>query len=178
MTKEKEIIIDGKKFTTSNKPNPDKVIRKGTFKFYRDGIRWGIAGGLGMAAFLVLGQLMVPEGSIALKFFKYISLGAVLIFGLSMQRSYMQDDYKFRDGMLLGAFTTLVSAITLIICNIVLFATTDSFAFDKFSKTADSFGNVMLLNGVIFFEVLVFGMIITFICLQSLKPKRPSTERA
>lgn len=178
MTKEENIIIDGKKYTTSNKLNPDKTIKKGAFEFYRDGVKWGIIGGLVMAVFLVLTQLMSSEGSIALKFFKYIALGAVLLFGLSTQRSYMQENYRFKDGMMLGAFMTLISSITLVLSNIVLYATTDNLAFDKFSKTADSFGNVMLLNGVIFFEVLVFGMIITFVCLQSLKPERPRADNA
>jgi len=176
MKENNEIIIDGKRYKERGTINYDKTVNKDAFVFYRDGTIWGIAGGVGMAIFLVVAQL-VSGDSIALKFFKYIALAGVLIFGLSIQRSALQEDYNFKNGIMLGAYTTFVSAITLALMNIFIFFTMSNFTFSKFSVEADSFGNVMLLSGVLFFEVLVFGMVVTFCCLQFIKPKRPVAKK-
>lgn len=176
MKENNEIIINRDEYKQRDTTNPDKATSNNSFKFYRDGTRWGILAGVGMAAFLVLIQLGSMGDSIGLKFFNYLALALVLAFGLSIQRNYLQEEYNFKNGIMLGAYMTFVSAISLALMNILIFFTTDNLAFDKFSMEGNTFGNVMLVNGVLFFEVLVFGMIATFICLQFIKPKRPSAK--
>lgn len=166
-------IIDIKrtKLNTRDTTDPNNNNNLAKFDLYNDGIRWGIAGGVGMALFLVGAQVMTGGDSMILKFFKYMVLAAVLKFGLDIQKSYMKDDYKFKNGIQLGAIMTGVSAITLALMNMFLFWVSENLAFNKFSMDADTIGHVSVLSGVLMFEVLVFGMILSFIILQSIKPK-------
>ena len=165
------IEIDGNKYTEHETTNSNKKINPKNFSRSKDGIRLGILGGIGMAMFLVAAQLMAGN-SMVLKFLKYIALFGVLIYGLNAQKTYMQNNYNFRNGIQLGVIITAVSAITLALMNVFIFLISPDLAFDKFSMQADSAGHLAVLCGVIFFEALVFGMIITFIILQSIKPKR------
>jgi len=159
------------RFREARATNSDKKISPRSFNFHKDGIIWGIVGGIGMALFLVGAQVMTGGNSMILKFFKYIVLGAVLMYGLGIQKSYLKEDYNFINGIQLGGIVTVVSAITLALMNILLFSVTDNLAFDKFSMEADTVGHVSTLSGVLLFEVLVFGMIMSFIILQFIKPK-------
>lgn len=166
----KILDIDGTKFKPRGTTNPNKTVNPNDFSLYNDGVRWGIASGVGMALFLV-GAHFIAGDSMVLKFFKYIVLAAVLKFGLGLQKSYMKDNYSFRNGIQLGGIITGVSAITLALMNLFLFWVSKDLAFDKFSMKADTIGNLSVLSGVLFFEVLVFGMILSFIILQYIKPK-------
>jgi len=177
MKENKERTKAGNKFEKSATTNNSKAIYDNTFMFYRDGTRWGIAAGVGMAIFLVVAQLTSMGDSIGLKFFKYLVLGGVLAFGLSVQRGYLRGDYNFKNGIMLGAYITFVSALTLSLMNIFIFFTTDDLAFDKFSVEGNTFGDVVLVSVALFFEVLVFGMIATFIRMQFIKPKRQGAKK-
>jgi len=168
--------IEGDKFKKPGTKNPNKKIYRKNFNATNDGIRWGIAAGVGMALFLVAAQVLTNGESMVLKFLKYIALIAVLSYGLKLQKSYLQKDYTFGSGMQLGAIITAVSAITLALMNFIMFGISEELAFDKFSLEANSVGNTAVLSGVLFFEVLVFGMIVTFIVLQAIKPKRTGAE--
>ena len=151
--------------------------QKSSYSFYRSGTLLGIVAGVGMAIFLVLAQLASSGDSIAVKFFKYLFLAGILAYGLYAQREYLQEEYNFKNGIMFGAFTTFVSAVTLSLMNILIFFTTDSLSFDKFLVDGNTFENVMLISGVLLFEVFVFGMIATFCVLQFIKPKRKGAEK-
>ncbi len=171
MDKNTNIIkIDKNNYRESGTTNPDKNINLDNFSRTRNGIRLGILGGIGMAMFLVAAQLTAGE-SMVLKFLKHIALFGVLGYGLNAQKTYMQDNYGFKYGIQLGVIITATSAITLALMNVIMFLISPDLAFDKFSMQADSVGHLAVLSGVLFFEVLVFGMIITFIFLQAIKPK-------
>jgi hypothetical protein len=177
MNKNTNIIeIDGNKYKKSGTINPNKKINPDNFSRTTDGIRLGILGGVGMALFLVAAQLMAGE-SMVLKFLKYIALFGALAYGLKAQKTYMQNNYTFKNGIQLGVIVTATSAITLALMNVFMFGISPELAFDKFSMQADSVGHLAVLSGVLFFEVLVFGMIITFIILQAIKPKRKGASK-
>lgn len=163
--------IDGDKYKDSKSTNSKNFSRT------TDGIRLGLLGGLGMAIFLIASQLMAGD-SMILKFLKYIALFGVLLYGLNAQKSYMKDSYAFKYGIQLGVIVTATGAITLALMNVFMFWISPDLAFDKFSMEADSVGHLAVLSGVLFFEVLVFGMIITFIILQAIKPSRKGVNKA
>ena len=69
----------------------------------------------------------------------------------------------------MGAYTTLVSALTVVILNFVISIIAPDLGFTKFNLEINSPGDFLATSGAIFFEILVFGMIGTFIFLQYLK---------
>jgi len=135
-------------------------------------LSWGIAAGLGMSLFLVILQSVSLNNTVALKFFKYIFLAIFIFYGLSKQKVRLGENYRFKNGMMAGGWITFYSGIVLAIMNVLLFVGTDSLAFDKFTETGTTLGSVGLISGVLFFEVMIFGLILTFIWLQFIKPKR------
>ncbi|MFK7807863.1 MAG: hypothetical protein AB8F74_08715 [Saprospiraceae bacterium] len=136
------------------------------------GLRWGLIAGLIMAAFLVSLELLGAKGNIGIKFMKYLFLAGITWYVLSSQKSRMGSSYRFSDGMRLGSILTFTSALTLGIMNMLLYAWTGTLAFDKYALSAGNIGEVTVISVMLFFEVLVFGLITTFIGLQYLKPKR------
>ncbi|MEM6963188.1 MAG: hypothetical protein AAF573_00390 [Bacteroidota bacterium] len=173
MNEETNIIeIAGSKYKQRGTINPQQQTSPEAFNTYQEGMKWGITAGVSMAVFLVLAQIMTMGGSIVLKFFKYMVMFGVLAYGLSIQKSSMQAAYRFKNGIRLGAVVSAISALTLALANVIIYAISEPLAFDKFSMQSDSVGHMAVISGVLLFEVFVFGMIITFIILQKIKPKR------
>ena len=150
----------------------EQIAERSNRWFYFNGTRWGIFAGLGMTLFLVGLQLLSFNDVVALKFAKYIFLAIFVMHGLSSQKTFMGKYYRFQDGMMMGGWITLISAATLAAMNLLLFAWTDTLAFDKFTETGTNLADTLTISGVLFFETLVFGMILTFIWMQFIKPKR------
>lgn len=144
------------------------------FPFYSEGSKLAIiAGGL-MGLFLYAIAFFGAEESIGLKFLKYLILGGFLAYGLYSQKKFLGKNYRFKKGILLGLFITAVSAITLIAMNFLAFTFFENIAFEKFQLSSDGIGSFLVVSGIVFFECLVYGMILTLIILQYLKTgKRP-----
>ena len=140
------------------------------FKYHASALSWGLAAGLFMAVFLLFLQ-MAGQDSIALKFFKYVFLIGFLGWGLWKYRTIDQSSSFFQQGIKLGAMTTFYAALSLVVVGFVVALAAPDLAFQKFNLAVDSPGDLIVTNVVIFFEVLVFGMVATFIWLQYLKNK-------
>lgn len=159
------------KATNPNRKEMDKAkdILSNTFNFYGKGTMWGVQAGALMGLFIIGLQLFGGENIIALKFFKYAFLIIFLGIGLNTYKSYLHKDTIFKNGALLGGYITFISGIVLIIVNTIAFTSGSSITFEKFGVEANNFGQFLTISGTMFFEVIVFGMIITFIILQYLK---------
>lgn len=170
------VILDDEKYKYMNTENKQSSLRNNNFNFYLSGIVAGILGAIGMTVFLKAMALFTGIGPVTLMFLKYIILGVALYWVLSKQRAYLNTQYRFADGIRQGAFTTFIASISMAIMNLVLSGSDGSSGFTKFNETGDTLGSVFVVGGVLFFECLVLGMILTFICLQYLKRKRAGAE--
>ncbi|MBK8966996.1 MAG: hypothetical protein R3D58_05135 [Saprospiraceae bacterium] len=137
----------------------------------------GLSAGFFMGVYLVALQVFGFDGTIVLKFFKYLILVGILGWGLVRFRQMIPGKTFFQNGILLGVLTTFISGLTLIAINIVVSLLNPEWAFNKFNLAIESPGTFLVTSGAIFFEVLVFGLVGTFIWLQYLKGKRRSDTR-
>lgn len=173
MSTDHETIVDKKRpenqamIAEDNKKEPTTL-----FNFYWNGAKWGIISGIAMALYLFVLNFYEVSELIGIKFLKYLILGSILVYGLNTYKKYLDKTFTFKKGILLGLYTTFVSALSLILMNVLAYFFTDSLAFDKFSVSSDNFGDFAVISGGLFFEVIVYGMIITFIILQYLKTKK------
>lgn len=139
------------------------------FNFWETAARRGLQAGLLMGLYLILIHFLPIEDGKTLRFLKYLLLAGILAVTLSRAKTFFPRVTFFKKGILLGIVTTFFSAITLIFVNFGSYALIPDFSLEKFQLTADDLASFFVINGTLFFEVLVFGMILTFICLQYLK---------
>ena len=144
--------------------------------FWQFAATYGVLAGLLMGAFLGLLQWVDYDKSIAMKFVKYIFLIGTIGFALKRYMRYLTPTTVFQNGIKMGAAITLVAAVVLALANIAIYSIFGSGSIDKFAYTVDSMGGALILEGVTFFEVLVFGMIITFCWAQGLKAPEEGTD--
>ena len=71
--------------------------------------------------------------------------------------------------MALGTVTTFYACVTLIAVYFIVGAIEPDWTFNYYAMPVDSFGDVFTNAAIIFFEVLVFGIISSFIWVQWLK---------
>ncbi|MFT4762519.1 MAG: hypothetical protein ACI9LN_004505 [Saprospiraceae bacterium] len=157
--------------TNPNREEMDKVkdVLPRSFNFYWRGAVWGVLAGALMAFFLLTLQAIVEENLITIGFLKYGILAVVLGFALTNYKRYLNKDSIFKNGILYGAYITLLSAGILTLVNMAIFKFIGGFSVKKFGVKANDFADFFSVSGAIFFEVFILGMIITFIILQYLK---------
>lgn len=141
------------------------AIRNQSFNFYGKGIILGAISGLLMALIAIA---TAANETIADSFLKYIAFFPFLAFGLvQLKNTYIRGNY-FKEGILFGLFTSVVTAGAFIISNLVAVGIGMKKA-EKFSYEAESFTDIIGFQGISFFEIIGLGLILTFICLQFLK---------
>jgi len=133
--------------------------------------RYGIIAGILMALFLMSFQVSGNDFSPYLKLFKYGILGSAIVFALISYKSSKKSKGIFIKGMTIGNKLSLVAASILAIINIILFFTTNEWAFSKYGMEPETFFQSFVISGILFFETFVFGMIITLSALQFMKER-------
>ena len=142
------------------------------YPFFKNTLRYGyIAGGL-IALSLFALQKLGMEQSIGIKYISYIMLGLVLAYGLKEYDAYLETGTTFKKGMVFAAQICLFSGATLLIIHLITFLAGSSLVFSKYGVEATSFSYWLLLSGGIFMEVMIAGLIFTFIILQALKSRK------
>ncbi len=152
--------------------NDEKVY----FPFLKNALQYGfIAGGL-IALCLFVMQVLGVENAIGLKYASYTMLGIVLAIGLGEYNKYLKTGTTFRNGMAFAAQISLFTGATLVLIHLITFLVGSDLVFSKYGLEATSFPNWLLLSGGIFLEVMVAGLVFTFIVLQFLKSRVDYTE--
>jgi len=143
------------------------------YPYLKKGLGIGLQAGAAMALLLSILQFSEwQESFIYLRYTKYLILFVFIAFGIRSQQGQMNSTWRFKHGIKLGSIATAVSASTILIINALYFAFVDNYDFSKFNKEVVDIKSFAVVNGAVFFEVLVFGMIATFLALQLLKGKR------
>ena len=162
VSKKDEIVIVDK--------NENVETKNYGFPFYRKGLTYGLFSGLIMGGISLLISLIVGEDRIGWDFLKYLVLGLALGQLLNTYKTYLPEGKVFKDGMQLGIYTSFVAAVTMAVLTLVIsLLGVESGILQKYGLESDSVGDALLINGLMVFECLVFGMILTFVWLQSLK---------
>lgn len=152
-----------------------KEPQESRFPFYTKGLVGGIMAGIGMGLGLLLINSKIEGVHTGWSFAKYLVLGLILSMLIGEYKASSAKGKTFKDGIVLGGFTTLCSAVVLIVFNTLINALgIDSIQTTRYNVEADSLSNILMLNGVLFFECFVFGMVFTFIWLQFFKDAKPA----
>lgn len=163
--------------TTGSEMGRVKRLVEGTFGFYHNAIKWGIVAGLFMGAYLLIIQIFNGDNVIALGFLQYLILFLVLGMELKKYKQYASPESFYQKGIALGAVTSFIAAITIVLVDVIAALISNDLAFGKFGLYIDGPGNFMVIGGAIALETLVFGMICTFIWLQYLKSRSAVSDR-
>ncbi len=150
--------------------------RNNKSRFYFLGIVAGILSAVGMALLTIaltqVGTISAP----VIMFVKYLILGIALSWILASQRRALGKTYKFVKGIRLGGLVTFASAITIAFANSFLYSVEAKLENGNPTDPSSPLGGALINGGVTFMECLVFGMILTFICLQFLKRGREGEQ--
>lgn len=130
--------------------------------------KYGIGAGLLMALFLFIIQMSGNDFSPFVKLGKYLVLALTIVVALNVFKEKINGDI-FIKGIGLGSKLSLIAGLILVGLNYALYFMYPEIAFSKYSIKPINFREVTMISGVLFFETLVFGSLITFMTLQFLK---------
>jgi integral membrane sensor domain MASE1 len=153
------------KITTKNADSP----------FHRMAINYGLLGGALMGIFLAFGGFYITGDQASFGFAKYLILAVVLGVLLNKVKIASPEGNTFKDGITFGFITTIVAAITTAVITLIVNGTGEAVTIQPYFNTSS--GAVLgsfVLAGIVFFEGLVAGLILTFIWLQLLKDRKPA----
>jgi len=145
---------------------------KGDFSFFVNAAKYGvIAGGL-IALFFFALQASGMENAIGLKYLGYGILGIMLAIALGDYERYLKTGTTFKNGMTYAAQITLIAGVTMVAINTITFFLGTDLGFSKYGIESNTFPELLMLSGAIFLEIMVAGLIFTFITLQYLKSRK------
>ena len=133
--------------------------------------RAGVMTGFLIAMQLLFFQFTNHDYSPGLKTLVYLLLGIGIFFLIKQIKERENKKRIFRKGMIIGNLMSLFTGLTLVIINILIYSVSQDLAFSKYSIEPHKLTELLVVSGAIFFEILVFGLISTFISLQFLKEK-------
>lgn len=141
------------------------------YPFFSSAIKYGtIAGGLIAFFFFVL-QSFGMQDVIGLKYLGYGILGIILAIGLGDYDRFLKTGTTFKNGIPFGARISLFTGVTLIAINTITFLVGSHLVFSKYGMETTDFASLLMLNGAIFFEIMVVGLVFTLIALQYFKSR-------
>lgn len=134
-------------------------------------IKYGISAGLAIALFLSTLSISGAFGDSPLRFAKYLLLIAVM----SVFFSRFRPDKPARDYAAYhiknASIISLMAAVVTILMNIALYNLNPEYSFQKFNLVPLQNETFMVINATIFFEIIVLGMISSFVIFPMFKPK-------
>lgn len=164
-----EIVVVDKEMNVSSKDYG--------FPFYRQGLIYGGIAGVLMSIFALLISGIASEGSPGVDFLKYLILAVAVWMVIKSYKTHLPRGKVFKEGLRIGVYTSFVAAITMLVINVIIsLIGVETGVQEKFGMVADSLGNVLVINGLMVFETLVFGVIATFVSVQFMKDKSSTDE--
>lgn len=147
-------------------------LKKADYPFFRASLKYGILSGVLISFFLFAMQSAGMENNIGAKYFGYGILGIILAIGLGDYDRFLKSGTTFKSGMTFAAQITLIAAATLVLVNVLTFLSGSSLVFSKYGVEAADFSTLLMISGALFLEIMVVGLVFTFISLQYLKSRK------
>ena len=122
-----------------------------------------------MGLLLLAFQLSGNDYSPFWKLSKYGLLAFAIVAALITYKKQKPSKGIFVKGMVIGNKLSIIAAALLAVINLVLYSFYPEYAFSKYGLEPVSFQQTVVISGILFFEVFVFGMILTLAALQYLK---------
>lgn len=144
-------------------------MRNRTMIFDARSIQQGVVAGLLMAVFLSFLSVTGAYGSSSLKYFKYLLLLGVITRALYYIRSKVNENQFFGSAIKKGFVISLIGGIIVTLVNFGLFLIYPDYSIEKFNISPDTLGQLHLVNAALIVEIVVLGLIGTFVIYQGLK---------
>jgi hypothetical protein len=140
--------------------------------FDQKSIHQGVIAGVLMALFLCFLSISGNYGSSGLKFFKYLALMAVLSHAFVKVKDKVTGDMSFFKATIKKGFViSLISGFIVTVVNSILFLVKPAYSITKYNLSPKTVAELHLVNAALMVEIVVVGMIASFILFQGLKPK-------
>lgn len=149
-----------------------EIDNQSNYNLEKNSVFYGVISGLLMALFILSLHFLGTEKSIGLKMVKYLILLGFTGYALNELKKQSEPITFFKKGIFLGAQISVAAGLTFTALNFLLFFVNKDYAFGRFFEEPDSLLNLAVISGSTLLEILVFGMVATFISLQALKFKR------
>lgn len=130
--------------------------------------KYGLLAGVMMAVILFIFQITGNDFSPFVKLSKYLLLGLTIVIALNIYKSKISGDI-FIKGIGLGTKLSLIAGLLLVFINYAIYIFAPSLSFSKYGLEPSNLKQVTMISGVLFFETLVFGSLITFMVVQFIK---------
>lgn len=130
--------------------------------------KYGIVAGFLMAIILFIFQITGNDFSPFIKLSKYLLLAMTIVTALNIYKNRIHGDI-FIKGIGLGTKLSLIAGLLLVVVNYLIYFLYPSLSFSKYNIEPSSLKQVTMISGVLFFETLVFGSLISFMVVQFLK---------
>ncbi len=136
----------------------------------------GLVAAIFMATAIFILKLAFEEIPLWLLYMPYLLLIAKIWFFLVAEKKSLTASESFFDKGIVGGLTvSLAAAISFFVIEAVIFTIVPAVTIsNKFGMQATDFGSALTVFGSQSLEIIVYGFISTFICLQYLK--RPAEE--
>lgn len=144
-------------------------MRNRTMIFDARSIQQGVVAGLLMAVFLSFLSVTGAYGSSSLKYFKYLLLLGVIARALYYIRSKVNENQFFGSAIKKGFVISLIGGVIVTLVNFGLFLIYPDYSIEKFNISPDTLGQLHLVNAALIVEIVVLGLIGTFVIYQGLK---------
>ena len=104
-------------------------------------------------------------------FFKIIILSIFLGIYLNNYKQHLKKGTIFFKGILRGLVLSSIAAATYFGLNFISYAINPEFAIIRQGFVVADYGDFVLINSIYFYEMMVFGVIVSFILLHRMKDK-------
>lgn len=166
MTRQEELTINvqprKKERNVNNQPTRKSRKRKGRII--------ALLLGVGIAIFtLIVQHFTDPVSTSFIKPLKYVFVFGGFYYALSQYKQVLPKNRIFRKGAVLGIIMSLYLAFSLVATLSLSALVFPAEEFTKYNKEITQFSQFITFDALLFVETFVFGIIISFICLQGLK---------
>ena len=132
-------------------------------------IQQGVIAGILMASFLGFLSVTGAYGSSSLKYIKYLLLLGVIARALYYIRSKVNENQFFVSSIKKGFVISLIGGAIVTLVNFGLFLIYPEYSIEKFNISPDTMGQLHMVNAALIVEIVVLGLIGTFVIYQGLK---------
>ncbi|WP_235296143.1 hypothetical protein [Portibacter marinus] len=129
--------------------------------------RYGVIAGVSISIILLLFQLAGSDFEPVLKISAMIPLAVCIALAFNKIKSLGKS--VFPSGVSTGLKLSLIAAISVLIFNLILFLISKDLSFSKYAIIPETGANFLTVSVILLFEIFVFGGVMSFILMQSMK---------
>jgi len=134
----------------------------------------GLQGGIFLIASWLLFRILFTEANTMWQYLGYVILMYFVYNSITMHRAVINKGKRFQNGIKVGFQVSAIAALVVALINAVVAMASPELAVTKFNKEITDIFTIIAVDFGIILEIMVVGMLTTFIVLQSQKDSSSS----